>query len=110
MKHALAGAGLAALVSLLAAPAFAGGLSATLVEPGAAQFVASDTVWHCSGQDCSAGYTSDVSFGLAGCEGLVRQAGRVTAFSDPSGQLSAKKLEKCNKVAKTPTAVAQARR
>ncbi len=85
---------LAGLLSLGATAAFADSLSATLVAPVAktTKFIASDTMWTCTGTSCTTTLASSDALSTSGCRSLTKEVGAVSVF----GSLDAAALAKCN--------------
>jgi len=93
----------AAVLSLsFAGAAYADGkVSATLKTPVPAKtrVMASGAVFYCEGTSCVASSTQPRTASTAGCKGLVKEVGEVTAFGTAQKAISAEDLAACNSVA-----------
>jgi hypothetical protein len=83
-------------LALLSAPALAGSFQAApTARPAQAQFVARDSIWHCSDAGCVSTNATATRPAIV-CSALVRQVGALTAFSANGRSFSAEELQACN--------------
>ena len=92
-----------AVLSLsFAGAAYADGkVTATLKTPVPAKtrVMASGAIFYCEGTSCVASSTQPRTASTAGCKGLVKEVGAVTAFGTVRKAISAEDLATCNAVA-----------
>lgn len=76
--------------------------TATLETPMEEQesIIAEKALWDCEGATCSAELKRK-SVRVSTCKKVVKEVGRLTAFSNETDTLSAEDLERCNEVAKS---------
>lgn len=85
----------------IAAPASAADvMTATLAAPVAkptGQLIINGVLWKCLGAVCAtASSLSPAADSKSSCRKLVKEVGKVTAFTAPKGAMSAADLEACN--------------
>lgn len=78
-----------------------GKVTATLKNPVPAKtrVMVSGAIFYCEGTSCVASSTQPRTASTAGCKGLVKELGPVTAFGTPQKAISSEDLAVCNAVA-----------
>ncbi len=92
---------LAAAMTSLAAPAFAGtSFTAKIEVPNqeTSMYIAEKALWKCQGDTCIAELERR-SASVKTCKRVAKEMGRLAAFASETRELTAKEIEKCNMAA-----------